>query len=447
MAGAVATSLPFIELAIVLGLLFESSARAAAISGFAVTSAFTVLLAVNLRKGKRPNCNCFGTLSQAPISGRSIVRNLVLIAGFVVVVFGPKAPGVGTAVADYALSHETPRTVVVVLLATIGVEGLAVVHFLLRRPSQVMPFIEGAFGLPIGTRAPAFVLPDLAGADTNLASLLRADRPLLLAFIDPDCEPCGALLPELADWQSTYGDVLSIALVSSGSVEENQRKVAEFELAPVLLQGGDEVAAAYAALATPSAVLIFPSGRVGSTAAGAHAIRHLVEGAVAGLEAGDGVGMTPAVGAEAPLIAIENVNGEEQQLSLLALRGRLVLLVFWSPTCEFCRALLPRLREWEQMQTEDGPSLFVVSHGPVEANRAVGFSMIGVDNGSLTRRAYGIRGTPSAVLVDASGRVASPVVAGADATMGLASRATALTSAARRIQGLTTPQIVPAEWS
>ncbi|MGY9072565.1 MAG: MauE/DoxX family redox-associated membrane protein [Acidimicrobiales bacterium] len=42
--------------------------------------AFTLVLAVALRRPERPVCACFGALSAQPVSWRSVARNLVLVA-------------------------------------------------------------------------------------------------------------------------------------------------------------------------------------------------------------------------------------------------------------------------------------------------------------------------------------------------------------------------------
>ena len=72
--------LPWFEM--LLGAVLVSGlARpvAAALAG-AVLLAFTALLVVNLARGRRPPCACFGARSRRPIGPWSVVRNLVLLA-------------------------------------------------------------------------------------------------------------------------------------------------------------------------------------------------------------------------------------------------------------------------------------------------------------------------------------------------------------------------------
>src|SRR5262245_41253290 len=55
---------------------------------------------------------------------------------------------------------------------------------------------EEPAGLPIGSEAPAFELPDLAGERRVLAEF--RGRPLLLIFFNPDCGYCREMMPKLS---------------------------------------------------------------------------------------------------------------------------------------------------------------------------------------------------------------------------------------------------------
>lgn len=67
------------------------------------------------------------------------------------------------------------------------------------------------------------------------------------------------------------------------------------------------------------------------------------------------------------------------------------------------------------------PGLLALSSGSVEERRADGFgSPVALDGSLAVAGLFGASGTPMAVLVDAEGRVASPLEAGADAVMALA---------------------------
>ena len=78
------------------------------------------------------------------------------------------------------------------------------------------------------------------------------------------------------------------------------------------------------------------------------------------------------------------------------------------------------LKAWEANPPEGAPRLLVVSTGTVEANQAEGLrSPVVLDQGFATGTRFGASGTPSAVLVDEEGRVASDVAVGAPAVLSL----------------------------
>jgi thiol-disulfide isomerase/thioredoxin len=255
---------------------------------------------------------------------------------------------------------------------------------------------------------------------------------VLLAFINPNCSPCQVLLPELADWQRSYAAVLSIAIISTGSVSDNMLKIGDLDLHTFLLQEMDEVATAYRSGATPSAVLISPAGRVHATASGGQDIRHVVGKAILGHEAEVSAAALP-LGSEAPHFDLPSMAGKGPSLSVLALRGRMTVVVFWSPSCVFCKELAPDLVRWEAEQiAQAGPRLVVISDG-IPTPEDTPFSLVGLDSGDLLRRAYSVTGTPTAVLLDADGRIASPVALGPQEVLDLCRKAAGLAAVARRL--------------
>ena len=72
--------LPWVEIGLgallVSGLVRPVAAALAAV----LLVLFSVLLAVNLARGRRPPCACFGSRSRAPISAWSLIRNAGLLA-------------------------------------------------------------------------------------------------------------------------------------------------------------------------------------------------------------------------------------------------------------------------------------------------------------------------------------------------------------------------------
>src|SRR5207253_6722145 len=93
--------------------------------------------------------------------------------------------------------------------------------------------------------------------------------------------PCHVLLAEIGRWQREHASKLVVALMSRGTVEANRPKATEYGLTHVLLQQDREIAEAYQAYGTPSAILIRRDGTIGSPLAqGADAIRALLDKAL-----------------------------------------------------------------------------------------------------------------------------------------------------------------------
>jgi peroxiredoxin len=127
----------------------------------------------------------------------------------------------------------------------------------------------------------------------------------------------------------------------------------------------------------------------------------------------------PEPGEPAPDLRLPDLEGETVELE--DFRGEKTLVLFWSPSCGVCQQMLPDLKQWESEAPESAPKIVVVSAGSEEANREMGLtSPILLDQNFATGRAFGASGTPSAVLVDPEGKVASEVAVGAPAVMELA---------------------------
>jgi peroxiredoxin len=228
--------------------------------------------------------------------------------------------------------------------------------------------------------------------------------------------------------------MLTVALITRGTPEANHAKFAELGSVPVLLQQDQEVATEYKATGTPGAVLLGSDGTIQSEVAfGAEAIRELVAhatgrrtearavvraGAAQRIGASNGATLpTLKMGDAAPSVRLPDLTGNT--VDLADFRGRSILLLFWNPHCGYCKKMLDDLKAWEAQRSQEMPQLIVVSNGSTEENATQGFrSPVLVDTG-LTARAYGAGGTPSAILIDSEGRIASKTAAGAQAIFAL----------------------------
>lgn len=445
-----------VELGVALLLVFGPTAYVGAVAALALFVTFTALVASNLRQGRRPACACFGEAGGQPISPWTLARNLAFVALSAILVFaGPSRSQAGviedlagwvTAVGSSTVLALLALAQIVILIALWARRESAVTPPASANAAAAPPAPMGGEenGWPPGTLAPGFDLPALDGRRVTLQELLAADRNVLLLFTDPHCRPCSALLPEVAHWQERYRDLLTIALVTRGAALSNRAKADEFGLTNVLLQGGSEVAAAYRAEGTPVAVVIDRRRRIASrVATGSQAIRRLVEAWVERSRADAPLSvMSPPppsdpvrvlVGDPAPPFKLPALRGGEVDLSEFA--GRLVVLIFWSPVCGFCREMAPALLARESDQTAESAPIVFVASGTPEANEAEGFaSPVLLEPSGALGRAYGVGGTPTAILVDAESRVGSGLAVGKAEIEALLRRADAMARAARSIQ-------------
>jgi peroxiredoxin len=125
------------------------------------------------------------------------------------------------------------------------------------------------------------------------------------------------------------------------------------------------------------------------------------------------------IGELAPAVKLPDLKG--QIVDLAEFHGDKTLVMFWSPHCGFCDRMLDDLRAWEASPPKDTPQLVFISSGTVEDNQAMGInSPILLDQGFSAGRAFGASGTPSAILLDAEGHIASDLGVGAPAVWALA---------------------------
>jgi thiol-disulfide isomerase/thioredoxin len=469
LAAPLGVLLPLAELAVAATLLPASTAWWGALGALAFLSVFVVGISFNLARGRSPECHCFGQLHSAPAGWKTLARNGVLaaVAGFVLWEgYNGSGPSVVAWLGVLSTAQLLGLLGGVLVLALLAGQWAFLVH-LLRQNGRLLVRLEAveaslaadgsvvapsqngtprnqAEGLPVGTAAPDFNLSGLHGESITLEALRSSDKPVMLLFTDPGCGPCNAMLPEVGRWQQEHVQKLILALLSRGEVEENKTKASEHGLQNVLLQNDWEVSESYEVRGTPSAVLIAPDGKVATPVAGGEdGIRALLSYAVGERTqlpmqsqqpqtqgqpcpncgkvhaAAPTVAAAQKVGEEAPEVKLPDLEGNTVELA--DFRGEVTLVLFWNPGCGFCQQMLPDLKQWESEAPESAPRIVVVSAGSEEANREMGLaSPVLLDQNFAIGRAFGASGTPSAVLVDAEGKVASEVAVGAPAVMELA---------------------------
>jgi peroxiredoxin len=446
LSGPLSYALPFAELA-AAGMLFVNySAWAGAIGATALLCIFNAAIAANLAVGKKPKCNCFGQLHSTPISWWTFLRNGVLIAlGSWLIWEIPRQPNVTLVGLLKGLStgEIVALSIGFVGLLAIAGEGILVLHALKQNGRLLlriealeakaaltqhpqMPVRQALHGLPIGTKAIPFDLPKAKGGRATLDSFLSEGKPVLLISTDPNCGPCNALMPDVANWQKSLAVELNVVLLSHGRESDNRAKAKEHGLENVLVEKDHKIAEQYEALGTPTALLIKADGTIGSPAmGGADGIRQLIN-TKAWTETGFaafmlGLGHPPQppapkpkvpIGAEAPAFTLPDLDGST--IHSVNFNGTGTVLLFWNPACGFCQKMLPQLKEWESAKPATAPRLMLVSTGSRESNRTMSLeSTVLIDDKFAVGQLFGANGTPSAVLINGEGKIASGLAVGA----------------------------------
>src|ERR1700752_2120175 len=102
-------------------------------------------------------------------------------------------------------------------------------------------------GLPVGALAPGFSLPAIGEEQVTLDGLLAGDKTVLLLFVIPGCTTCKTLFPLEGVWALDDREQLTIAVLSKGTMEENEARAANYQVGHLLLQGEYDVAADFRA--------------------------------------------------------------------------------------------------------------------------------------------------------------------------------------------------------
>ncbi|HYE88877.1 MAG TPA: MauE/DoxX family redox-associated membrane protein [Vicinamibacterales bacterium] len=120
------------------------------------------------------------------------------------------------------------------------------------------------------------------------------------------------------------------------------------------------------------------------------------------------------IGAPAPPFNVTTQSGAVSITQLLRDRAVGGLLVFTDPNCQPCTELLPQLAIWQREHASHAVVLITSSDGQFQAQRH-GLPHVAIQKEHELAEAYGVVGTPAAVLVGADGLIAAPVALGRDA--------------------------------
>jgi uncharacterized membrane protein YphA (DoxX/SURF4 family)/peroxiredoxin len=135
---------------------------------------------------------------------------------------------------------------------------------------------------------------------------------------------------------------------------------------------------------------------------------------------------TPPVGlaleSVAPDFELPAYAGGSVSLKDLLGYGKPLLLIFTNPTCGPCVVLFEEIKDWQQTHSEQ-LTIALISFGTIKENfvnvarNSLGQVLLQREREVATK--YGAYVTPTAVVVNTSGKIASPLAAGADEIRGL----------------------------
>jgi peroxiredoxin len=337
-------------------------------------------------------------------------------------------------------------------------------------------------GLLVGSDAPGFELPDLAGERKSLAQY--RGQAVLLIFFNPGCGFCRDLAPKLvaltgpADTLSHpvgdgRGEGVPLPLIlTTGGPQENRQFFAEHNInCPVLLQKDTEVAKAYQANGTPGGYLISPDGKIVSQLAmGSDALLALASGrstqpTTPNPQTLDQNSKAPTAtnwdqrttrfgnrslahskikrdglkpGTRAPAFRLQRLDGRGE-LALQDFLGRPVLLVFSSPHCGPCNALAPELQKFHREHLE--LEVVMISKGEPKENRAkvkehcLTFPVVLQQQWEISRQ-YAMFATPIAYFIDDAGLIVYDVAVGTGAIVELMTKAGSQAGSAESSPGM-----------
>ena len=275
LAPALVYVVPVVESAVAVLLVPASTALLGAASATLLLLFFTALVAVSLARGRKAACRCFGPLSADSIGPGTLARNLGLTALAAFAWWG--GPGPGPVAWWTALPPEGKRLFALAAPLGLLLAGMAVALVRLSRVAtdlgvrvERMERMHGPVdGLPLGSPAPAFTLPTLAGGVGGMPALLREDRLLTLVFLTPGCDHCEGLKADLAAWAPR----LDLAVVT----RTGEKSGTGLDADRVLLQEEWEVGERYRCEGVPSAVVVGPGPWIASLpVSGSSAVRTLL---------------------------------------------------------------------------------------------------------------------------------------------------------------------------
>lgn len=305
---AVRTALPWVEILLALSLVLSSgivlwAATAATVVLFA---AFTVFVSVGVRQGDPASCGCFGSLSRAPMSRRTIVRNLVFVAlatlAFIATSTG-SYPGPALPLPWWAVVAAAVPLVVIAVIVWAERGALSPQGSRADRPSTIAPLPEhvssrGATSPPntgqvVDPAATTHPREETVAADDDVrppipfvwavdsrgrrvsVRIMAHTRARALFYVGPECDPSRTITGRLQNIPDAVGPVTIHTVVSH---EGFLRALPESLRANALVDADRSLADSFGMVSTPWAVVLGADGLLaGGPEAGGADVHQLLD--------------------------------------------------------------------------------------------------------------------------------------------------------------------------
>ncbi len=131
------------------------------------------------------------------------------------------------------------------------------------------------------------------------------------------------------------------------------------------------------------------------------------------------------VGSEAPAFDLPAYDGGQASLTNLLTFGKPILLIFTNPKCAPCISLFKEIKDWQTAHNQQ-LTIALLTFGTIKDNfvnvARNGLGQVLLQEKNEVSKLYGAMLTPSAVMINNEGRIASEVAAGADDIRGLLMR-------------------------
>ncbi len=171
------------------------------------------------------------------------------------------------------MSDTRANSLLLMLMTTIILLMIAIAGLFLRMnqlQGQVLAALSGGpgsvsaqeLGLPAGTIAPDFTLPDLTGKPVALTNF--TGKTVLLVFSSITCPACQRTYPQLKAFSAARPDI-QVVMISRGTTAENQQMVAEQGFGFPVLAWEDTVAQRYEVPGTPFFVVVDRQGVIAAS--------------------------------------------------------------------------------------------------------------------------------------------------------------------------------------